>query len=286
MRVAFLGLGRMGVPMAAHVANAGHDLTVWNRTPGRPAPPGARVASSVADAVREAEVAVTMLFGPDAVRQVLASVAEAMPRGGLVIESSTVGPAVARSLGAAMREAGLRFVDAPVAGSVKPATEGTLGVLAGGSAEDFAAARPLLTLWGDPDRVRHLGPVGAGSAMKLVINLTLGVAMGGVGEALRLAGDLGIERSAALDVLATGPLGVSVTTKRAMLESGEFVPTGFSLDLMVKDLALALEAADGDLALTRAAYAAARDAVAAGHGTDDYAAVAGHVGYEGAADSV
>jgi 3-hydroxyisobutyrate dehydrogenase len=277
MRVAFLGLGRMGAPMAAHVVDAGHDVTVWNRTPKPRAVDGAREARSVADATDGADVVVTMLFGPDAVREVLAQV----PETAFVVECSTIGPGLARELGRRFA----RFVDAPVVGSVGPATQGTLGVLAGGTAEDYAAAEPLLHLWGDPAKVRHLGPVGAGSAMKLVVNLTLGVAMGGVGEALRLAGDLGLDRTATLDVLATGPLRVSVETKRAMLESGEFTPTGFSLDLMAKDLDLALHAADGDLAMTRAALAAARDAIASGHGTDDYAALAGHIGYEGSADS-
>lgn len=280
MRVAFLGLGRMGAAMAAHVARAGHELTVWNRTPGRAGPLvelGAREARGVADAVDGAEVVVTMLFGPEAVREVLGQVTT----DALVVESSTIGPAVARELAK-----GRRFVDAPVVGSVKPATDGTLGVLAGGSAEDYAAAEPLLHLWGDPERVRHLGPVGAGSALKLVVNLTLGVAMGGIGEALRLANDLGVDRDTALDVIAMGPLGASVATKRAMLDSGEFAPVGFSLDLMAKDLDLALQAADGDLALTRQALAAARDAIASGHGSDDYAALAGHIGYEGHADSV
>jgi 3-hydroxyisobutyrate dehydrogenase len=289
MRVAFLGLGRMGAPMAAHVARAGHDLTVWNRTPGKAKDVvalGAREAKTVADAVKDADTVVTMLFGPDAVRDVLTAVADAVPGGALVVECSTVGPAVAREIGEVLRAKGLRFVDAPVAGSVGPATDGTLGVLVGGTKEDYDAAEPLLHLWGDPARVRHLGPVGAGAAMKLVINLTLGVAMGGVGEALRLAGDLGVDRTAALDVIATGPLGVSVNTKRAMLDSGEFRPTGFSLDLMTKDLALAMDAADGDLALTAAALHAAREAVAAGHGDDDYASLAGHIGYEGSADSI
>jgi 3-hydroxyisobutyrate dehydrogenase len=289
MRIAWLGLGRMGAPMAAHVARSDHDLVVWNRTPGKAAPLvalGARDAASIAEAVGEADAVVTMLFGPDAVREVLAEVGDNAHEGALVVECSTIGPTVAREAGAAVAQRGLRFVDAPVVGSVRPATDGTLGVLAGGSDEDYAAAEPLLHLWGDPSRVRHVGPIGAGSAMKLVINLTLGVAMGGIGEALRLAGDLGLDRTATLDVLATGPLGASVETKRAMLDSGEFRPTGFSLDLMTKDLALALGAADGDLALTRAAYDAARGAVAAGHGDDDYASIAGHVGYEGSADSV
>ena len=278
MRVAFLGLGRMGAPMARHVVAAGHDVTVWNRTPKPGAVPGATEAKTVKEATDGAEVVVSMLFGPDAVRYVLAQV----PDDAFVVECSTIGPATARELGRRFA----RFVDAPVVGSVQPATDGTLGVLAGGTDEDYAAAHPLLTLWGDPAHVRHLGPVGAGSAMKLVINLTLGVAMGGIGEALRLAGDLGLDRNDTLDVIAMGPLGASVGSKRTMLASGEFTPTGFSLDLMAKDLALALGVADGDLALTRAALAAARDAVNAGHGTDDYASLAGHIGYEGAADSV
>lgn len=281
MRVAFLGLGRMGVPMAAHVARAGHDLVVWNRTPGKAGPLldlGAREAPTVGDAVADVDVVVTMLFGPAAVRDVLGQV----PPDRFVVDCSTVGPDVAREVGARFA----RFLDAPVAGSVGPATEGTLGVLVGGAPADFAAARPLLDLWGDPARVRHLGPVGAGSAMKLVINLTLGVAMGGIGEALRLARDLGLDRTDTLDVVEWGPLQVSTRTKRAMLDSGEFRPTGFSLDLMTKDLDLAVAAADNDLALTRAALYAARDAIAAGHGDDDYAALAGHLGYEGNADSV
>ncbi len=275
MKVAFLGLGRMGVAMAAHVAAAGHDLTVWNRTPKPGAVPGAREAKTVEDAVRDADVVVTMLFGPDAVREVVEAVVDVLPAGGLIVEASTIGPHVAREIAHLVRAKGHRFVDAPVVGSVQPATDGTLGVLAGGDPADVEQARSLLHLWGDPDKVKHLGPVGSGSAMKLVVNLTLGVAMGGVGEALRLAGDLGLDRTATLDAVALGPLGVSVNTKRAMLDSGEFTPTGFSLD-----------AADGDLALTRAAHAAAHDAIEAGHGGDDYAALAGHIGYEGHADSI
>lgn len=286
MRVAFLGLGRMGAPMAAHVVKAGHDLTVWNRTPKPGAVPGAREAKSVAEAVGDAEVVVTMLYGPDAVREVLAEVVTAAPRGALVVESSTIGPNAARELAADLHAKGLRFVDAPVVGSVQPATDGTLGVLAGGNPDGYAAAEPLLTLWGDPVKVRHLGPVGAGSAMKLVVNLTLGIAMSGVGEALRLATDLGLDRDDTLDVVAMGPLGISVNSKRAMLDSGDFTPTGFSLDLMAKDLELAVRAADDDLALTRAALAAARGALAAGHVGEDYAALAGYLGYEGHPDTI
>lgn len=280
MRVAFLGLGRMGVPMAAHVVRAGHDTTVWNRTPGKAAELlalGAREAGSVADAVRDAEVVVTMLFGPEAVREVLAEVAAHAPRGALVIESSTIGPDAARELGAQLAEHGLRLVDAPVAGTVAPATSGSLGVMAGGAAEDYAAAEPLLRLWGDPERVRHVGPLGAGSAMKLVINLTLGTAMVGLGEALRLSEDLGLDRAATLDVLQAGPLGFTTTQKRAMLDARDFGATSFSLDLMVKDLGLVLGAAKDPLPATEVALDAGKAAAAAGHGDEDFAALAGWV---------
>ncbi len=278
MRVAFLGLGRMGAPMAAHVARAGHELTVWNRTPGRAAglvALGAREAGSVTDAVADAEAVVTMLFGPEAVRAVLAEVATAAPRGALVVDCSTVGPTTARETGALLTGEGLRFVDAPVAGSTGPATDGKLGVLVGGSHADYLAAEPLLHLWGDPAKVRHVGGVGTGNAAKLTVNLTLGVVMGAIGEALRLGADLGLDRGLVLDTVALGPLAGPVATKRQMFETGDHHPTGFSLDLMAKDLALCLAETSADLPLASRARALADAAIAAGHGDDDYSALAG-----------
>lgn len=293
MRIAMLGLGRMGVALAGHVLTAGHDLVVWNRTPGRAAglvERGAREAGSPAEAAAGAEVVVTMLFGPDAVRSVLLGddgvVAGADP-GTLVVDSSTIGVSAAVELGAALEQRGLRFVDAPVIGSVGPAEKGTLGVVAGGSVEDVARARPLLELWGDPERVRHVGEVGTGSAMKLVVNTTLGTVMVGVGEALRLAHDLGLERETALDVLGGGtPVAFTVGLKRQMLADADYGPAQFSLDLLVKDLELALASGRHDLPSTRAALDAARAAVTAGHGPEDFAALAGHLAFEGSANSL
>src|SRR5689334_11503821 len=169
MKVAFLGLGRMGVPMAAHVVRAGHDLTVWNRTAGKAGDLvelGATEARSVASAVSGAEVVVLMLFGPDAVRAVLADVIDNVP-GALVLDASTIGPDAAHEFAKACHAGGLRYVDAPVAGTVKPATEGTLGVFLGGAPADVAQAQELAVLWGDPDRIRHVGGVGSASALKL-----------------------------------------------------------------------------------------------------------------------
>ena len=292
MDIAFCGLGRMGAAMAQHVLDAGHSLTVWNRSPGKATAlvtAGASEAGSPAEAAAGADVVVLMLFGPESSREVLLGtdgVAAGARPGTLVVDATTIGPAAARELGAELTGRGLRYVDAPVAGSVQPAVAGTLGVLVGGAAADVAEAMPLLELWGDSGRIRHVGEVGAGSAMKLVINLTLGVAIAGVGEAMRLGHDLGLDRSTVLDVIGAGPLQFTVGQKRAMLESSDYSATAFSLDLMAKDLDLCLDAAAHELPATAAAAGAARSAVGAGHGGDDYAALAGYLADEGRPNSV
>ncbi len=287
MRVAFLGLGRMGVAMAAHVARADHQLTVWNRTPGKAGPLvdlGAREATSVADAVTGADMVALMLFGPDAVREVLPEVLAHAP-GTLVVDATTNGPAAAREFGELCAASRTRYVDAPVAGTVKPATDGTLGVLVGGSVVDVEAARPLLELWGDPDRVLRIGEVGSGSALKLCINQGLGVVAAGLGESLRLGHDLGLDRDLLLAVLSHTAYGWYLAQKQPMLQARDYTAATFSVELMAKDLALAVEAADSDLAVTRASLEQARRALAAGHSGEDYAAITGHLADEGAADS-
>lgn len=263
----------MGAPMALHALNAGHRLAVWNRTPDRAAElvaAGAVGAASPAEAARDAGAVVCMLADPDAAREVLlgpGGVAEGAVAGTLVIDCSTIGPATAKELAAALDERGLRYLDAPVLGSVAPAREGTLAVFAGGSAANYAEAEPLLHLWGDPAKVRHVGEVGSASAVKLVINLTLAIAMSGVGEALRLAGHLGVDRHAALDAIAAGPLAATVASKCTMLDAEEYSPAGFTLDLLAKDLGLVLDAAYGDLPVTASVLA-------------DYAALAGYLAFE------
>jgi 3-hydroxyisobutyrate dehydrogenase len=285
--VAFLGLGRMGVPMAAHVVRAGHDLTVWNRTPGRAAPLlelGAREARAVGDAVAGAEVVVLMLFGPDAVRAVLPQVVKAAP-GALVVDSSTIGPEAAHEFAKTCTAGGLRYVDAPVAGSTGPAAEGTLGVFLSGSPADVEQALPVVSLWADPARIVRLAGVGSASALKLCVNQSLGVIAAGLGESLRLGRDLGLPSDVLLEVLGRTGYSALLGHKAGMLQSGDYSATTFSLDLLAKDLRLAVRAADSDLSLTRAALAHAERALDAGHAGDDYAALAGHVAEEGSSDS-
>jgi 3-hydroxyisobutyrate dehydrogenase len=268
----------MGRLMASHVLDAGHRLTVWNRTPGKAdelTSRGAREASTIDEAVRDADAIVLMLFGGDSVDEVLGPIAGAAPKGTLVIDATTTGPHAARRLASRAHELGLRYVDAPVVGSLLPAKEGTLGVLVGGTTSDVAEARPLMELWADPERVRHLGDAGAGNALKAIVNMCLGIAMAGVGEALALAADLSLDRETVLDTLEAGPFGWSIKQKRKMLSNGDYSPTAFSLDLMAKDLKAALANADDELPVLSATLRRAAESIEAGHGDEDYAALAG-----------
>ena len=286
MKVAFLGLGRMGVPMAAHVVRAGHDVTVWNRTPGKAGDLvelGATEAKTVDSAVAGAEVVVLMLFGPAAVRAVLSDVLD-HATGALVLDASTIGPDAAHEFAKACHARGLRYVDAPVAGSVKPATDGTLGVFLGGAPADVATARELAELWGDPERVRHIGGVGSASALKLCVNQGIGVMAAGLGESLRLGHDLGLEQGLLLDVLGQTAYGWVLGQKRAMIEADDFSGTTFSVDLLAKDLDLAVTSADSDLEVTRACLDQAKRTLAAGHSGEDFAAITGHLAGEGEAN--
>ena len=285
MTVAFLGLGRMGVPMAAHVVRADHDVTVWNRTPGKAGDLvelGATEARTVASAVAGADVVILMLFGPAAVRAVLADVLD-HGAGALVLDCSTIGPDAAHEFAKACHARGLRYVDAPVAGSVKPATDGTLGVFLGGAPEDVAVARAFVNLWGDPARIVHVGGVGSGSALKLCVNQGLGVMAAGLGESLRLGRDLGLPQEVLLDVLSATAYGWYLGQKRAVIEADDFTGTTFSVDLLAKDLDLAVTSADSDLEVTRACLDQARRTLAAGHSGEDYASITGHLAGEGEA---
>jgi 3-hydroxyisobutyrate dehydrogenase len=287
MKVAFLGLGRIGSLMAAHVARSEHDLVVWNRTSGKAGDLvdlGATEARSVASVVAGADVVVLMLFGPASVRAVLADVVE-HASGALVMDATTIGPDAAHEFAKACHAGGLRYVDAPVAGSLKPAADGTLGVFLGGAPDDVAVARVLAELWGDPDRVTHVGAVGSASALKLCVNQSLGVMAAGLGESLRLGRDLGLDQKVLLDVLSVTAYGWYLGQKRPLIEADDYAATTFSVDLMAKDLDLAVTSADSDLEVTRACLDQAKRTLAAGHSGEDYSAISGHIAGEGEAGS-
>jgi 3-hydroxyisobutyrate dehydrogenase-like beta-hydroxyacid dehydrogenase len=279
--IAFCGLGMMGAPMASRLLDGGHDLAVWNRTHDKTEPlvaRGARSSATPADAAGGADVAITMLTGPDALEAVLfgsAGLVTGLDRGSMLIDMSTVGPAAVRGVAERLPE-GIALLDAPVLGSIPQAESGELKVFAGGTAEELKRARPLLELLGE---VRHVGPSGAGAAMKLVVNSTLGAVMTALGEALSLGDALGLKEGQVLDVLAESPVGVAVGRKRRLIESGSYPPT-FKLSLARKDLDLVNQAAaEPNLRLRVAQAAGSWLGEAEGDGLQDldYSAVVAHI---------
>ncbi|MEA2572405.1 MAG: hypothetical protein QOI24_4406 [Acidobacteriota bacterium] len=243
-KIGFLGLGEMGTPMATRLLRAGHELTVWNRSPKRTvalANDGAAVAASPAKAAAGADVIVTMLATPEALEQVLfgsEGLAAALSAGQLLIDMSTVGPDEVRSAAARLPN-GAAIVDAPVRGSVPQATTGKLEVFVGATQEQYERVRPILELLGT---VRHAGGPGSGAAMKLVANLVLGAAIVTLGEALALGDALELKPDLVLDVLTDSPIGPIVKAKRVNIETGDFSPS-FKLRHAAKDLRLVIEAA-------------------------------------------
>jgi 3-hydroxyisobutyrate dehydrogenase len=285
-QVAFLGLGRMGAPMAGRLSHAGHELVVWSRTRAHAEALAGRaeVAGSPAEAGAKAEVAITMLTDGGALEEVVLGrdgLAEALPPGSLLIDMSTTGPAPARKVAKALEPKGVAFVDAPVAGTVGPAEEGTLAIMVGGDEQAVERARPLLAVLGDPQRTWHAGPVGAGQAAKLMVNLVLGGVMATVAEGFILGRVLGLSPEDALDILQDASVaGQTVRGKRDRLRSGDYGQAGFRLALMHKDLRLALEAARAARASLPGAERVAElfaGAKGTGLAEEDYSAVAAYL---------
>lgn len=275
--VAVLGLGGMGSRIAQRFLDAGHDVVLWNRTSERMARLeglGAVPAGSPADAAGRADVVVTMVSDPAALRAVSegpAGVAAGITGATTLVEMSTVGPAAISRLASALPP-GTGLLDAPVLGSFAEAESGSLRIFVGGPASLVERWTPLLSALGSPV---HVGPLGAGAAAKLVANSTLFGALGILGEALALADGLGLSRDATFEVLAATPLAAQAERRRGQIETGEY-PTRFTLSLARKDVDLILEAAAStgvDLRLVAAARTWLAEAEDAGWGDRDYAAV-------------
>lgn len=242
--VAVVGTGRMGSAMARALGRAGFDLVVSNRTRDRAAilatEVGCRIAATPREAAAEADVAITMLADDAAVRATYEGpdglLAGAHP-GLVLVDMSTVRPDAILSLAAAARAAGAGILDAPVSGSVHLAEAGTLSLMVGGEATDLERARSVLEALSS--KITHLGPLGAGAAMKLAVNTVIFGLNGALAEALVLAEAAGIERAAAYDVIAASAAGAPfVGYKRAAFIDPEATPVAFSLDLTDKDLGL------------------------------------------------
>jgi 3-hydroxyisobutyrate dehydrogenase-like beta-hydroxyacid dehydrogenase len=274
-KVAVVGLGAMGSRIAGRLIAAGNEVVVWNRDHTKTEPltqAGATAAETPATAAGRADVVITMVSNPAALRSVTEGedgVVAGAEDGTVIVQMSTIGPAPVLQLASALPpEIGL--LDAPVLGSTAEAEAGSLHIFVGGDDELVERSSPLLSTLG---KVHHVGPVGAGSAAKLVANSTLVGIIGVLGEALALARTVGLPDEVAFDVLATTALGAQAERRRDSVESGEYPPR-FALSLAKKDADLILEAApDADLRVMRAAQTWLADAERDGRGDQDYSAV-------------
>jgi 3-hydroxyisobutyrate dehydrogenase-like beta-hydroxyacid dehydrogenase len=284
-KLAFLGLGLMGTRMATRLLDAGHDLTVWNRTPEKTRPladRGATVASTPAQAARGVEAAITMVTNSEALEQVVLGedgLGAALSPGQLLVDMSTVGPEAVRSVAARLPR-GVTMVDAPVRGSLTEVTAGRLAIYVGADPSDFRRVAAILASLG---AVHHVGGPGAGASAKVVVNSTLGTAIAAMGEAVALGDTLGLRRSVVLDVLADSPIAATVRAKRGNVESGRY-PPNFKLSLALKDLRLVTDIADGagrHLELASAAQDWLERAADAGAGDLDFSAVIATIAADG-----
>ncbi|MEA2219164.1 MAG: 3-hydroxyisobutyrate dehydrogenase [Solirubrobacteraceae bacterium] len=280
-RVGFVGLGIMGSRQAANLVRAGYELTVYNRTRATAeawvAEHGGAVAATPAAAGAASDVVITMLVDGDQVRAALLGpdgVAAGAAPGALCVDMSTIAPAQTRAIGAELASHGLALLDAPVTGSSPKAQDGTLTIMAGGSAEDFARAEPLLRIMGE--LVVHVGELGQGEMLKVINNSVAAANAATVGEALLVAQRTGVDLDALVRVMGKGSgASAMLELKSAAMRAHDYT-TLFKLEHMLKDVRLCIEAGQA-AAVPFAAAARARDvlvaALARGHGDDDFAAL-------------
>ena len=248
MKIGFIGLGNMGAPMAANLAEAGHQVLGYDTA--APEPDGVSAAASAAEAAADADVVITMLPNGKILRSVADQVIPAMRPGAVFCDCSTVDVDSARAVAEQARAAGLGALDAPVSGGIGGAQGGTLTFMVGGDDASFATVKPLFDIIGQ--KAVHCGAAGAGQAAKICNNMILGVTMIATCEAFALADKLGLDRQKMFDVVSTSS-GYS-WSMNAYCPAPGVGPTspadndyrpGFAAELMLKDLRLAQAAAEG-----------------------------------------
>ncbi len=281
MNIGVAGLGAMGAPIAARLIEVGHQVTVWNRNPEKTKPladAGAKVAKTPAEVAATSDVVITILTDGaaiDAVYNRPNGLLSGDVKGKLFIEMSTVPPKVSLDLAPKIKAKGAAMVECPVGGSTIPARTGKLLGLMGAEPADAERAKPILTQL--CRRLEHCGPIGAGTAMKLAINLPLMVAWQAYGEAFAIARSVGWEPKRLLDLFADTNGANAALKGRAemivtMLEGRDPGPTTFSIANAVKDLRTMIETGESkgaDMIATRAALAGFEDATKHGFGGDD-----------------
>jgi 3-hydroxyisobutyrate dehydrogenase-like beta-hydroxyacid dehydrogenase len=279
--VGFIGLGIMGSRQAASLRRAGFELTVFNRTRERAeewaAEHGGHVAGTPREVAERSDVVITMVVDGAQVEALLLGddgAVHGARDGTLFVDMSTIGPADARRIGAALEERGHRFIDAPVTGSAPKAETGTLTIMAGGADEDMTRAMPLLEAMGE--LIVHVGPIGTGQQVKVLSNAVSAVNCATLAQALAVGSRAGVDLDALLQVMAGGSANSTMLQlKGRPMLTHDYAPL-FKLDHMLKDVRLCLEEArEAGAAFPAAALAGELYAAAAGRGLgeQDFAAV-------------
>ena len=280
MKVGFIGLGVMGLPMSLNLVKAGFEVVGFNRSPGKIKPlveAGGKAAGSVAEVAAASDLVVTMLPDTPDVRLVAlgpGGILESAAPGTLLVDMSSIAPMASVEINRALAERGIAMIDAPVSGGEPKAVDGTLSIIVGGSAADLERARPVLSKMG-ASIVRVGGP-GAGNAAKLANQIVVAANIAAVGEALTLAKKAGFDPALVVEAIRGGLAGSAVLeAKGPMMLRGDARP-GFRIDLHVKDLANALATGlevDSPLPLAELADGLLRSLSAEGLGQADHGAL-------------
>lgn len=282
-KVGLIGLGLMGSPMARNLLKAGFPLTVWNRTRAKAeklGQEGAKVANSPQEVAADSDVLITIVSGPPALEQVLFGAIGALSelkKGSVLVDSSTVSPALARRIAKSCSERGVEFLDAPVTGGTWGAEKGELVFMIGGKKDVLDRVEPILQAVGK--RFFLLGPNGAGQTVKLAMNMILALQVEALAESLELVTRAGVPGERLIEVLQSSMARAQVLDVKApMLMKRDFTPS-FPLRLMHKDMGLAMDLAKElglDLPAGAAAFKAYSSVKAAAKSDVDYAAIASY----------
>jgi 3-hydroxyisobutyrate dehydrogenase len=250
MRTAFIGLGVMGYPMAGHLARAGHEVAVFNRTPAkaerwaaeyRDVGHGGRAARSIADAVAGAELVALCVGNDDDVRQVVGEALPALQKGTIVVDHTTASARLAREMADDAAQRGCFFLDAPVSGGQAGAENGQLAIMVGGDAGAVERARPVIGAYAKA--IQHIGGPGAGQLTKMVNQICIAGVVQGLAEAVHFAGRAGLDRALVYEAISKGAAqSWQMDNRWKTMGEGKF-DFGFAVDWMRKDLGLVLDEA-------------------------------------------
>ncbi len=241
-KLGFIGLGNMGYPMAKNLEKAGFPLSVYNRNKAKAAgfEEQSIIREDIGELVDHSDIIFSMLTNDEAVSEVYEKILQREIKGKLFVDMSTISRERCISIATKLKEKGAAFIDAPVAGSTKPATEGTLIIMVGGDPEDLHRVRLYLEQMGKS--IKHLGKNGQGIAAKLAINYFLSTIYQGLAETILFSDKLGIQRSDMLEIINDSASGSGATKVKTPLLVEENYSPAFALDLMLKDIRLAQQA--------------------------------------------